>query len=255
MGKQSISTQLRRSTSLTTKRAIVEHWAIAWWRQYNALLSQMGKAIASQDYEQLFWVAGRMKDLTDRKLQASTGVTQALAGHHTGLNHISNESVALCRTSNTFWPPLTLPDPNNSLYELTPVVSNTTNQHHVENEPTLLVDQKAQCLTPGVTTTEDEKKIGSKMIPRKSKVISYITTTFCGVALLLIGVITPIALVIHYLKPLHGWEFWFMCGVFFVTLFSGYINIFRVFGLLDFPAWASRKNVAHSCTSPNRLCR
>ena len=51
----------------------------------------MGKAIASQDYEQLFWVAGRIKVLTDSKLQASTGVIQALAGHHTGINHISNE--------------------------------------------------------------------------------------------------------------------------------------------------------------------
>lgn len=254
MSKQSISTQLRRS-SLTSKRAIVEHWAIAWWRQYEALLSQMGKAIASQDYEQLFWVAGRMKDLTDRKLQASTGIIQALAGHHTGLNHISNEPVALCRTSNTFWPPLILPDPQNSLYELTPVVSNTTNQHHVENEPTLLVDNNAQCLTPDLTTSEDTKKIGTKTKPRKTKIFSYITTGFSGVTLLLIGFITPIALVIHYLKPLHGWEFWFMCGVFFPILFTGYINIFRVIGLLDFPASASRKNVTHSCACPTRLCR
>lgn len=198
MGKQSISTRLSRSTSLTTKRAIAEYWAIAWWRQYDALLSQMGKAIASQDYEQLFWVAGRIKVLTDSKLQASTGVIQALAGHHTGINHISNESMALCRTTNTFWPPLTLPAPNNSLYELTPVVSNTTNQHHDENEPTLLVDHNAQCLTPDLSTSEDTKKIGTKNKSIKSKIISYVPTTYSGVAVFGLGLVVSIA---HFIWP------------------------------------------------------
>lgn len=80
MQNRSISQRLKKAAVLSTKREIALDWAAAWKREQEDLVRQLGKAVASDDFDQLCRIAGQIKAVTEKKLESLPNVINALTG-------------------------------------------------------------------------------------------------------------------------------------------------------------------------------